>query len=104
MATRRKAERLRFGGPRGLAGAWADMPPVLTPQMAEAFTMGALTVKVLENLRLAGGGPVFRRRGHPTRGRVLYLKADLVAYLENLPAAATTTEERIRAEACAAGA
>jgi len=85
--------------------AFEDLPPVMTPRMvSELVFRGGITEKTLSKRRLEGGGPVFRRRGHPTRGRVVYLKEDVIAWVRNLPAATTTTEERVRAEACAAGA
>lgn len=81
-----------------------SLPPVLTPRMvSELVFRGGITEKTLAKRRLEGGGIVFRRRGHPTRGRVVYLKEDVIAWVRSLPAASTTTEERLRTEACAAG-
>ncbi|MHB1045787.1 MAG: helix-turn-helix transcriptional regulator [Thermoanaerobaculia bacterium] len=61
-----------------------------------------MSEKTLSKWRLEGRGPKFRRRGHPTRGRVVYLREDVLAWLQGLPAATTTTEERVRVERTAA--
>ncbi len=82
-----------------------SLPPILTPRMVSRLVFGGgITEKTLSKRRLEGGGPVFRRRGHPTRGRVLYLREDVITWMRNLPAATTTTEERIRVESCAGAA
>lgn len=104
MTTKKKHRTLPDGESRP-GDALDSLPPVLTPRMlSELVFRGGLTEKTLSKRRLEGGGPVYRRRGHPTRGRVVYLKEDVIEWVRNLPAATTTTEERIRAESCAVGA
>lgn len=104
MNARRK-KRARGEVAQSPGNALDSLPPVLTPEVLSTRVFdGGRTTKALSKLRLEGGGPVFRRMGHPTRGRVVYLKEDVIAWVKSLPAASTTTEERIRAESCAAGA
>lgn len=80
--------------------AFEQLPPVMTPRMlSELVFRGGITEKTLSKRRLEGGGPMFRRRGHPTRGRVVYLREDVIAWVRSFPAARTTTEERVRFEA-----
>ena len=80
-----------------------ELPPALTPaRLSLDVFRGGVSEKTLSKWRLEGRGPRFRRRGHPTRGRVVYLREDVLAWLQSLPSATTTTEERLRVERTAA--
>lgn len=100
MSTRRKQGASGDAAQR-VEDALDSLPAISTSTVLSEKS--GIPKRVWENYRHNGGGPVFRRRGHPTRGRVVYLKGDVIAWVRNLPAATTTTEERIRVEACAAG-
>ena len=83
--------------------ALESLPPFLTPHLlSDAVFGGAISEKTLSRWRLEGKGPVYLRRGHPTRGRILYATAAVAEWLGSLPAATTTTSERLRVEKTAA--
>jgi hypothetical protein len=47
----------------------------------EAADLLRVSPRTLANLRVTGGGPPFTRVGGTIRGRILYERAQLVAYL-----------------------
>lgn len=69
---------------------------------AEAAALLRLAPGTLQNMRLRGDGPAFLRLGGRDRGRIVYARADLIAWAEAGRATSTSApgpETRTRAGA-----
>lgn len=58
----------------------SDKAPFL--REGDAAALLCLAVGTLQNLRIRGDGPAFIRLGGQERGRVVYSRADLIAWAE----------------------
>ena len=60
--------------------------------VSEAAELLCVSVKTLAKWRINGDGPSFVRLGGARRGRIVYRRADLVAYVEHQVVRRATNE------------